>query len=175
MSFRKNRQAFSLVELIVVVVIIGILAAIAIPRFSRGAAGAGDSGVRGNLAVLRNAIELYFYEHGEYPGKNGDGTNAAGTALAAVSQLTMYSDGDGQVSATKTATAIYGPYLRTGIPACPVSPRLGQTGLSMKTGTTAVAYDAAATTEGWVYNVDTGAICVNSNATDQEAVSYDTY
>ena len=52
------KRAFSLVELIVVVVIIGILAAIAIPSFSRGAAGAGDSSVRGNLAVLRNAVEL---------------------------------------------------------------------------------------------------------------------
>lgn len=175
MNVRTQRSAFSLVELIVVVVIIGILAAIAIPRFSRGAAGASDSGVRGNLAVLRNAIELYFYEHGEYPGANGDGTNAAGTDLAMIAQLTQYSDGDGTVSATKTATAIYGPYLRTGIPACPVSPRLGETGVEMVSGATVPAYTAAATTEGWVFNTDSGDICVNSNATDQDGVAYDTY
>lgn len=167
------KRAFSLVELIVVVVIIGILAAIAIPRFSRGAAGAGDSSVRGNLAVLRNAIELYYYEHGEYAGENGDGTNAAGSEGALVSQLTKYSDDAGNVSDTKSATYRYGPYLRTGIPPCPVSPRMGKTGVAMVT--TVPAYASAAADAGWVYNYETGDICVNSDAADQDGVVYDTY
>lgn len=173
MKKATHRFAFSLVELIVVVVIIGILAAIAIPRFSRGAAGAGDSGVRGNLAVLRNAIELYYYEHGKYPGEVGDGTNAAGSEAAFIAQLTQYTSDAGVVSATKDATHKYGPYLRTGIPACPVQPRTGLNGVSMVT--TAPVYTAAATTSGWVYNYETGQICVNSNATGDDGVSYDTY
>ena len=167
------KRAFSLVELIVVVVIIGILAAIAIPRFSRGAAGASDSSVKANLNVLRNAIELYYYEHGEYPGENGDGTNAAGSETALVNQLTVYTDEDGAKSDTKTTTYRFGPYLRTGIPACPVSPRLGKTGVEMVT--TDPTYAASATDAGWVYNYQTGDICVNSNDTDQDSVSYDTY
>ena len=81
MSTKTRTRAFSLVEMIIVVVIIGILAAIAIPRLSRGASGASDSGVRGNLSVLRNGIELYFYEHGEYPGKNAAGASAAGIVI----------------------------------------------------------------------------------------------
>lgn len=172
---RRNQRAFSLIEMIIVVVIIGILAAIAIPRLSRGAAGAGDSSVRGNLAVLRSAVELYFYEHGEYPGKNGDGTNAAGTEGAAIAQLTKFTDEDGGVSATKDSTHKFGPYLRKGIPTCPVSPRLGKTGIAMVSGTTAPAYTSGNATAGWVMNSDTGDLCVNSNSTDEAGASYDTY
>ena len=58
-SARNARRAFSLVELVIVVVIIGIIGAIAIPRLSRGAEGAKDSSLRGNLSVLRSAIEFY--------------------------------------------------------------------------------------------------------------------
>src|SRR5689334_14471462 len=69
---RTNRHrchgGFSLIELVIVVVIIGIIAAIAIPRLSRGSAGAADSALSGNLAVLRNAVDLYATEHGgTYP------------------------------------------------------------------------------------------------------------
>src|SRR5215218_7529280 len=58
----RYSRAFSLIELVIVVVIIGIIAAIAIPKMSRGSAGAADSALQGNLAVLRNAIDLYSTE-----------------------------------------------------------------------------------------------------------------
>src|SRR5437764_14637069 len=89
-------RGFSLIELVIVVVIIGIIAAIAIPRLSRGSAGAADAALSGNLAVLRNAIDLYATEHGgSYP------------ALATITtQLTQYTDATGTTSATKTATCI---------------------------------------------------------------------
>src|SRR5688500_621339 len=105
------RRGFSLIELVIVVVIIGIIAAIAIPRLSRGAAGAADSAIAGNLSVLRNAIDLYATEHG--------GTYPALATFEA--QLTQFSDASGTTSATKTATAIYGPYLRK-VPPLPVGP-----------------------------------------------------
>jgi prepilin-type N-terminal cleavage/methylation domain-containing protein len=175
MPQQRLRSAFSLVELIVVVVIIGILAAIAIPRFSRGAEGAGDAGVRGNLTVLRNAIELYYYEHGKYPGQVTDGTNAAGSEAAMIAQLTMYTSDAGVTSATKSTTYRFGPYLRTGVPPCPVAPRAGLNGVNMVNGATTPAYTASATTAGWVYNYETGEICVNSNATGTDGVSFDQY
>src|SRR3954453_19894807 len=99
---RRAPQGFSLIELVIVVVIIGIIAAIAIPRLSRGSAGAADSALLGDLAVLRNAIDLYATEHGgTYP------------ALATFDpHLTQFTDSNGGVSATKEPTHIYGPYLR---------------------------------------------------------------
>src|SRR5205814_10043128 len=106
-----GRKGFSLIELVIVVVIIGIIAAIAIPRLSRGSAGAADSALSGNLAVLRSAIDLYATEHGgAYP--------SVGTFD---SQLTLYTDSSGSFSATKSATMMYGPYLRK-IPPLPVGP-----------------------------------------------------
>ena len=64
----NRKRGFSLIELVIVVVIIGIIGAIAIPRMSRGTAGASESALKGDLAVLRNAIDLYAAEHaGSFP------------------------------------------------------------------------------------------------------------
>ena len=99
---RHHRRAFSLIELVIVVVIIGVIAAIAIPRLSRGAEGAGESALKGNLAVMRNAIDLYVTEHvGSYP------------KLATFKdQMTLYCNASGATSVAKGGTFIYGPYLR---------------------------------------------------------------
>ena len=64
----RSRRAFSLLELVIVVVILGILAAIAVPRMSRSATNAADNAVSANLAILRNAVDLFSTEHGgTYP------------------------------------------------------------------------------------------------------------
>src|SRR6187397_2594687 len=103
----RGRKGFSLIDLVIVVVIIGIIAAIAIPKMSKGSAGAGDNALKGNLAVIRSAVELYNSEHGGLP----NGADAA----AITSQLTKYSDLSGTTAAAKNvATGItYGPYLRS--------------------------------------------------------------
>src|SRR3982750_4942719 len=97
MKVHANRsRGFSLIELVIFVVIIGIIAAIAIPRLSRGASGAADSALAGNLAVLRNAVDLYATEHGgSFP------------ALATFdTQSTTFTDVSGGVSSSKDATPI---------------------------------------------------------------------
>lgn len=144
LSLRRARPAFSLIELVIVVVIIGIIGAIAIPRMSRGAEGAADSALTANLATIRSALDLFATEHGgRYPAF-GDLPNA----------LIQYSDEAGTgFSATKTATHIYGPYLR-GVPTLPVGARKGDSNF-------VAAYSAAG--GAWVYTASTGQVVANTD------------
>jgi prepilin-type N-terminal cleavage/methylation domain-containing protein len=157
-SKRTGNKGFSLLEVVIVVAIIAILAAIGIPRMSRGSKGANDSAVRGDLAVLRNAIDLYAAEHsGTLP--------SAGNI---VNQLTKYTDYSGAtVSDTKTTTCIYGPYIRS-IPALPVGPdnRKGSAGIGISDSNGV----------GWLYVEATGKITANTGATkDDRDVLYTSY
>jgi general secretion pathway protein G len=148
--------------LVVVIVIIGIIAAMAIPRLSRGTAGAGDSALAGNLAIVRNAIQIYGAEHaGSFP-----------TEADFADQLTMYSSLTGGTSGTKDATNRFGPYL-VAIPPCPVGDQ---------TDPTAVAFDnvnsppsVAADNGGWIYNYKTGEFLANTNLTDELGKAYNEY
>lgn len=145
------RRGFSLIELVIVIVIIGIIAAIAIPRMSRGAEGAAESSLKANLAVLRNAIDLYHSEHeGEYP------------AVATFeNQLTTYTNLAGTANATKTGAFIYGPYLRE----IPIMPVKGQ-GSKLNT-----VEASASATAGWVYDATTGDIRANSGVTSSDGTT----
>ena len=152
----NRRRGFSLLELVIVVVIIGIIAAIAIPRMSRGSAGAADAALSGNLAVLRNAIDMYAAEHnGTFP-----------TAADITDQLTQYTDASGDAQSTKDSTHIYGPYIRKA-PPLPVGAKKGQKGI-------AAANDTA--TAG-IYTVATGDIKANctDSETDASGTKYNTY
>jgi prepilin-type N-terminal cleavage/methylation domain-containing protein len=149
-----HNRAFSLIELVVVVVIVGILAAIAIPRLSRGSAGAADSSLASNLAVLRKAIDLYASEHG----------GAFPTTANFATAMTQYSDSAGTISATPTATCIYGPYLRS-IPPLPVGASKGNTGVAAATGSGV----------GWLYTAATGTIQANATEADISGKLYSAY
>ncbi len=153
---RTTRDGFSLLEVVIVVAIIAILAAIGIPRMSRGSKGANDSAVSGDLAVLRNAIDLYAAEHG--------GTLPGATTIA--DQLIKYTDASGATSADKTGGFIYGPYIRK-IPPLPVgTTRKGSSGIA--------AADAAGI--GWLYDSTTGSIKANTNTDrDDAGVLYTDY
>lgn len=146
---RRGNQGFSLLELVIVVVILGIIAAIAVPRMSRGSAGAADSALSANLAVMRNAIDLFAAEH------NGD----LPTLAAIANQLTKYSDASGAAQDGRDDTHIYGPYLRK-VPPVPVGPEKGKTGFT----------DLAGTADfGWVYNAATGEVKANTTTEKDQA------
>jgi prepilin-type N-terminal cleavage/methylation domain-containing protein len=158
---RNRNKAFSLVELVIVVVIIGIIGAIAIPRLSRGAAGASDSAVKGDLTILRSAIDLFASEHsGTFPG-----LDTAGNVVDPVLQLTTYTDETGKTNAAKTAVYIYGPYIKA-IPALPVGANKGNTGLAATAGAGV----------GWLYTQATGAITTSTTTeADAKGTLYNTY
>lgn len=142
----RRRTGFSMIELVIVVVIIGIIAAIAIPRMSRGAAAAADSALAQNLAILRNALDLYATEH----------SNAYPTAANVADALTKYTKADGtDANAAKDEAGgrIYGPYLR-------VLPPISVGGQKGKNGIAAAAADGVA----WVYDAAAGTVQPNVDA-----------
>ncbi len=161
MTLIRTRRGFSLVELVIVIVIIGIIAAIAVPRISRGAKGASDAALRGDLSILRSAIDLYSAEHaGNFP-----------TVAKFEEQLTTYTNAAGDDVATKDTTHIYGPYLKA-VPGLPVA---GVGGSSGAVGDTTVAA-AGAGGVGWVYDEDTGDITANTGtAADESGTDYSDY
>ena len=161
MTRTKKRLGFSLVELVIVIVIIGIIAAIAIPRVSRGARGATDSALRGDLAVMRTAIDLYAAEHtGSFP-----------TVADFVDQLTTYTDAAGGTAAAKDATHIFGPYLKA-VPGLPVA-GVGTVGGAL--GDTGVAAADGAGV-GWLYTIANGDIVANTGtAADEAGTDYSDY
>jgi general secretion pathway protein G len=63
----KSKKGFSLVEMVVVILLIGIIAAVAAPRMFDTADNARANSTKQNLAVIRDALELYRSQNGGYP------------------------------------------------------------------------------------------------------------
>ncbi len=114
---RLGARAFSLVELVIVVVIIGIIAAIAVPRISSGATSASANALEATITNVRKAIDIYYAEHGGYPGYNPSDGSPDGTWFQ--NQLLMYSDDKGNTNAARTAIYRFGPYIRAPFPKNP--------------------------------------------------------
>jgi len=148
----RKHNGFTLIELVIVVVIIGTIAAIAIPRLSRGAEGAADAKLSGDLAVLRNAIDLYATEHG--------GSYPSDTEATFIAQITTYTDINGNTNASKTGAYIYGPYIRK-IPTLSVGTNKGKDGIEKTT--------LGAAGKGWFYNGTTGEIKANLDDSETDA------
>ncbi len=97
----RKRKGFTLIEMLIVIVVIAILALIVIPRLLGAGRKAKEATLRGDLHQLRNAIQQFEADCGDYP--------------FAASQL-MTQPGDGTVGGTNIALDVngwQGPYLRT--------------------------------------------------------------
>lgn len=102
---RRNRCAFTLIELMVAMAILGILAAISIPRFVRARYRAYQSACMQNERNLATALESYRTDHRFYPTTVGGLVQAGGGTISAIPSCpsapgTQYtyevnSDGDG--------------------------------------------------------------------------------
>lgn len=64
---RRTNIGFSLIELIVVIAIIATLVAIAMPRYQSSVENAELVALKSNLRVLRESIDRYGEDRGEYP------------------------------------------------------------------------------------------------------------
>lgn len=123
LSLKKQLQkGFTLVELLIVVIILAILAAIIVPQYASTTDDAKLASMDANLANVRSAIQLYYQQHGKYPGvaaatggacpnSGTAGTGGAGTEDAFLSQMVNYTNLAGQACSTSDATFKFGPYL----------------------------------------------------------------
>lgn len=156
---KRPRGAFSLVELVIVVTILGILAAIAVPRMTSAATDAAGHALEATLTNVRKAIDVYYAEHGRYPGY--DPTTYVPNDDAFVDQLLMYTDVGGNTNAAYGYPFIYGPYLRAPFPASPVN-NLRAVGVKAEPGSP----DPAAGSVGWIAVLSHGYFGID--ATDME-------
>ncbi|HYO09479.1 MAG TPA: prepilin-type N-terminal cleavage/methylation domain-containing protein [Tepidisphaeraceae bacterium] len=155
---RSNSRphAFTLVEILIVVIILGILATVIIAAFQNSTKDAGGNALKENLRSMRSALEVYQAQHGSYP------------ALARFeSQMTQYTDGYGNTSATRSNAYPYGPYILT-LPNLPVGTNRGS---NTVTGTTYAAGFA------WSFDATDGTFKANlpDADVDTEGKAYNTY
>ncbi len=184
---RLKQRAFTLVELLIVVIILAILAAIIVPQFTSATVDAQEAALDSNLTALRTAIELYNAQHlGAYPGTVATGGSTcpaggvAGVALANtpeafIEAMTMYSYTNGKTCSLGDKVFFkYGPYMRKGIPADPITGK-GAIAAEIVVTTAGTALAPAAATGGWAYDNRSGQIVMNSNALDSKNKAYSTH
>ncbi len=162
-------KGFTLVELLIVVIILAILAAIIVPQFSASTNDAKAAALQSNLANMRSAIEFYYQEHGEYPGRNiatgatcptGSTAVTAGAANseeALIAQLTRYTNDAGLACTGKDAVFKYGPYIKGAIPDNPEGSN--NTVVVVSAGVLGLASAAAG---GWRYDTVTGELIADN-------------
>ena len=64
----RNNKGYTLIEMMTVIAIIGILASIAAPSFQKSIVRAKEASLRNSLFILRDVIDQYYADHGQYPG-----------------------------------------------------------------------------------------------------------
>ena len=92
-------------------------AAIAVPRVSSGATSASVNALEATLTNVRKAIDVFYAEHGSFPGYNPGNGSPDGTWFT--DQLLMYSDDKGNTNQARTAVYQFGPYIRAPFPRNP--------------------------------------------------------
>lgn len=169
----RREQGFTLIELLIVVIILTIIAAIVMPQLSASTDDAKVAALDSNLARLRSAIDLYYQQHGHYPGNAASGgatcpsSGTAGTgavdtvgnrAISMAEQLTMFTSATGQACSTTDVTFRYGPYLKTagfGPSAMPNNPITESNAVSVVTDGN-LSLVSSSTSGGWLYDTTAG-------------------
>ncbi len=62
-----KQKGFTFIEMVMVIILLGILAAIAIPVYQAQVRASKESVLKHNLAIIRERIDQYHADRGEYP------------------------------------------------------------------------------------------------------------
>lgn len=106
----RKHKGFTLIEMLIVIVVIAILALIVIPRLLGAGRKAKEATLRGDLHQIRNAIQQFEADCGDYP------------AAAADLQTSPAAGSTGGTGVMLDVTGWQGPYLRTPDDNLPVDP-----------------------------------------------------
>lgn len=180
---QSKNKGFTLVELLIVVIILALLAAIVVPQFSSSTDDAKVASLDTTLSNIRAAVDLYYQQHGEYPGANtavdatctatdGTGTGGPGAqgAQAFLDQLSLYTNADGGTCSVKDAVFEYGPYLKKNtLPDNPITSV--NTFVVVNTGDILMAGDGAGL--GWKFDIVAGKFIANDTNLDANGLAYD--
>jgi general secretion pathway protein G len=98
---RRSHAGFTLIEMLIVIVVIAILALIVIPRLMGAGRKAKEAALRGDLHQIRNAVQQFEADCGDYP-----------AALANLQTAPAAGSSGGQ-GISLDVSAWQGPYLRT--------------------------------------------------------------
>ena len=86
----KNKQGFTIVELLIVIVVIGILAAITIVAYNGVQTRARTSVAQSKIKTIEKALSLYYADNSAYPncsgGKYQPGTPGSACAISGLGQ-----------------------------------------------------------------------------------------
>jgi len=165
---REKPRALTLIELLVAAVILGVVAALAIPRLSHAAPRDRAEELRHALAVVRTAIELYYDDHGAYPGAGLENAEEASDAF--VIQLSA----DSAASHQENRPSRLGPYLAESMPSCPVADCAHASRVAVRCGAHELRGDPTLDA-GWIYDPQTGHIIANSTQMDANGARFDQY
>src|SRR5436309_2946577 len=117
----RRRSGFTLIEILMVVIILGVLATIIIGLFANTTADAKVNSLKDDLRGVRSALQIYLAQHGSYP------------ALATFSsQMTQFTDKNGNTSSAPTPTYNLGPYI-VQVPPLPVGDNSGKSTVTSTT------------------------------------------
>ena len=153
-------------ELLIVVIILAILAAIVVPQFSAATDDAKLSSLDTSLANVRAAVDLYYQQHGEYPGNVAStgggcasgpgglpGTGPMQTEQAFFDQMSKYTDVNGESCTKSDAAFKFGPYLKKAV--LPDDPMTTSNTVLISTAG-ALDMTSTVTNGGWKYDTLTG-------------------
>lgn len=160
---RNQSKGFSLAEILIVLGIMAILATVVVLNFSNSDTGAKENALRGNVATLREALDLYRADHGWYPGDPVKDWNKNGNATNLMNQLMQFTDATGKPSTKRTTSYRFGPYLKQ----WPEDPFSNLTTLTIDKnneellGTMADRVAKGNGKGGWYYQSKSGNICPN--------------